>query len=44
MESGKIDVKTMITDRYKFADSIKAFEYTADPELTSVKVAIEMQR
>jgi D-xylulose reductase len=43
MESGKINVKPMITDTYKFADSIKAFEYAANPKPTSVKVAIEMQ-
>jgi len=42
MESGKINVKPMITDKYKFADSIKAFEYAANPKPTSVKVAIEM--
>ena len=33
----------MITDTYKFADSVKAFEYAANPKPTSVKVAIEMQ-
>jgi D-xylulose reductase len=43
MESGKINVKPMITDTYKFADSIRAFEYAANPKPTSVKVAIEMQ-
>jgi len=42
MESGKIDVKPLITDRYKFEDSIKAFEYAANPKPTSVKVIIEM--
>ena len=42
MESGKINVKPMITDKYKFADSIRAFEYAANPKPTSVKVAIEM--
>jgi D-xylulose reductase len=42
MGSGKIDVKPMITDRYKFEDSIKAFEYAANPKPTSVKVTIEM--
>jgi D-xylulose reductase len=42
MESGKINVKPMITDRYKFDDSINAFEYAANPKPTSVKVAIEM--
>ncbi len=42
MESGKIDVKPLITDRYMFEDSIKAFEYAANPKPTSVKVIIEM--
>jgi D-xylulose reductase len=42
MASGKIDVKLLITDRYKFEDSIKAFEYAANPRPTSVKVIIEM--
>jgi D-xylulose reductase len=42
MASGKIDVKPLITDRYKFEDSIKAFEYAANPRPTSVKVVIEM--
>jgi D-xylulose reductase len=42
MGSGKIDVKPMITDKYKFEDSIKAFEYAANPKPTSVKVVIEM--
>ena len=40
--SGKIDVKPLITDRYKFEDSVKAFEYAANPKPTSVKVVIEM--
>jgi D-xylulose reductase len=42
MAPGKIDVKPLITDRYKFEDSIKAFEYAANPRPTSVKVVIEM--
>ena len=42
MGSGKIDVKPMITDKYKFEDSIKAYEYAANPKPTSVKVVIEM--
>jgi D-xylulose reductase len=42
MASGKIDVKPLITDRYKFEDSIKAFEYAANPRPNSVKVIIEM--
>jgi D-xylulose reductase len=40
--SGKIDVKPLITDKYKFKDAIAAYEYAADPKPTSVKVAIEM--
>jgi len=42
MESGAIDVKPLITDRYRFEDGIKAFEYAANPEPTTVKVAIEL--
>ena len=40
--SGKIDVKPLITDRYKFADAIKAFDYAANPQPRSVKTVIEM--
>lgn len=40
--SGKINVKPLITDRYKFADAIKAFDYAANPEPRSVKTIIEM--
>mgnify|MGYP001251334352 CR=1 FL=1 len=42
MSSGKIDVKPLVTDKYKFADAIKAFEYAANPRPTSVKTIIEM--
>jgi D-xylulose reductase len=42
MGSGKIDVKPLITDRYSFEDSIKAFEYAASPEPRTVKTIIEM--
>jgi D-xylulose reductase len=42
MESGKINVKPLLTDIYKFADSIKAYEYAAKPKPTTVKVIIEM--
>jgi D-xylulose reductase len=42
MGSGKIDVKPLITDKFKFEDSIKAFEYASNPKPTSVKVIIEM--
>ncbi|HEY95494.1 MAG TPA: NAD(P)-dependent alcohol dehydrogenase [Dehalococcoidia bacterium] len=43
MASGKIDVKPLITDIYKFEDGVKAFEYAANPRPTSVKVMIEME-
>ncbi|MBN2240156.1 MAG: NAD(P)-dependent alcohol dehydrogenase [Dehalococcoidales bacterium] len=43
MESGKINVKPLITDRYSFEDGIKAFEYAANPRPSSVKVIIEME-
>jgi D-xylulose reductase len=42
MGSGKIDVKPLITDRYKFQDSIKAFDYAAHMPPTSVKVQIDL--
>ena len=42
MGSGKIDVKPLLTDKYKFEDSIKAFEYASKPKPASVKVIIEM--
>jgi D-xylulose reductase len=40
--SGKINIKPLITDRYKFADAIKAFDYAANPQPRSVKTIIEM--
>jgi D-xylulose reductase len=42
LESGKIAVKALITDRYKFADAVKAFEYAANPRPNTVKTVIEM--
>jgi D-xylulose reductase len=42
MASGKIDVKPLITDKYKFTDAVKAFEYAANPKPTTVKTIIEM--
>jgi D-xylulose reductase len=39
--SGKIDVKRLITDTYKFKDAVKAYEYAVKPKPTTVKVAIE---
>ncbi|MBL4575254.1 MAG: NAD(P)-dependent alcohol dehydrogenase [Opitutaceae bacterium] len=40
MESGKIDVKPLITDNFSFNDSIKAFEFARDLPETSVKAQI----
>jgi D-xylulose reductase len=42
MGSGKINVKPLITDRFKFADAIKAFDYAANPQPRTVKTVIEM--
>jgi D-xylulose reductase len=42
LSSGKIDIKPLITDRYKFKDAIKAYEYAASPRPATVKVVIEM--
>ena len=38
--SGKINVKPLITDRYKFEDGIAAFEYASRPGPDTVKVMI----
>jgi D-xylulose reductase len=40
--SGQIDIKALITDTYRFEDSVKAYEYAVDPKPTSVKVQIVM--
>jgi D-xylulose reductase len=42
LSSGKINVKPLITDHYKFADSIKAYEYAANPKPSTVKVMINL--
>jgi D-xylulose reductase len=42
MGSGRIDVKPLITDIYKFDDGVAAFEYAAKPRPTSVKVMVEL--
>lgn len=42
MDSGKIDVKPMITDLFTFEDSIKAFDFATKMLPTSVKVQIEL--
>jgi len=40
MGSGKIDVKPLITDSFKFEDSIKAMDFACDMPGTSVKAQI----
>jgi len=42
LSSGKIDLKPLLTDCYKFEDSIRAFEYAANPKPSSVKVIIQL--
>jgi D-xylulose reductase len=42
MSSGKIDVKPLVTDKYKFTDAIKAYDYAVKPEPRTVKIVIEM--
>jgi D-xylulose reductase len=40
--SGQLNVKPLITDKFTFAESIQAFEYSAHMPPTSVKVQIEI--
>jgi D-xylulose reductase len=42
MESGKVNLKPLITDRYGFEESVAAFEYAANPKPSSVKIIIEL--
>jgi D-xylulose reductase len=42
LESGKVNLKPLVTDRYRFEDSIKAFEYAANPRPSSVKTVIDL--
>jgi len=42
MGSGKIDVKPLITDRFPFSDSIKAFQFAMTPPPESVKAQIDL--
>lgn len=42
MGGGRLDVKPLITDKYDFSDSVKAFEFAAHTPPTSVKVQIEL--
>jgi len=40
MGSGKIDLKPLITDRFAFEDSVKAFDYARRPKPASIKAQI----
>jgi len=42
MGSGRLNVKPLITEKFDFADSIKAFEFASHLPPTSVKVQIEL--
>ncbi|HUX51888.1 MAG TPA: NAD(P)-dependent alcohol dehydrogenase [Spirochaetia bacterium] len=42
LASGKLDLKPLVTKTYDFADSIRAYEYAANPRPTSVKVQIRL--
>jgi D-xylulose reductase len=42
LESGKIDLKPLITETYPFDDGIKAYEYAANPSPSSVKIQIQV--
>ena len=42
MGSGKINLKSLITDRYRFEEGVEAFEYAANPNSTTLKVIIEL--
>jgi len=42
MGSRKIDVRPLITDTYKFTDSVAAFDYATNMKPTSVKVQITL--
>lgn len=42
MESGKLDLKALITDTFTFEDGIRAFEYASSPKPASVKIQIDI--
>ena len=44
MGSGKIDLKPLITETYRFEKSVEAYDYAVSPKPTSVKVQIEIAR
>lgn len=43
MGSGKLDVKPLITDRFGFGESVRAFDFAVQMPPTSVKAQIEME-
>jgi D-xylulose reductase len=43
MSAGKIDVKPLITNRFTFDDSVKAFDFASAMPPSSVKVQVELQ-
>ena len=42
--SGQIDVKPLISKRFDFADSVKAFEYAASAPSDVIKIMIDLQK
>jgi D-xylulose reductase len=42
MESGKVNLKPLMTDKYKFEESVAAFAYAANPKPSSIKILIEL--
>lgn len=44
MEAGKINLNPLITDKYTFDESIKAFEYAANMKPRSIKVQIVLEK
>ncbi len=40
--SGRVKVSPLVTDRFKFADAVKAFEYARQPRPDTCKVMIEV--
>jgi D-xylulose reductase len=40
LDSGQIDVKPIITDHFKFEDSVKAFDYMLKPDARTIKSVI----
>jgi D-xylulose reductase len=43
MGSGKIDVKPLITDKFCFGESVRAFNFAVKMPPNSVKAQIEME-